>query len=68
MYFESYCIQQLDSFPVFSWLFPVLCSFFILCDKVSLLFYLIAKKLTYFFSTISANYFYLSKLSRKSRR
>ena len=37
---------------IFSWLFPILCSFFFLCDKVFLLFYLIAKKSTCFLALL----------------
>ena len=59
IYFESYCIQQLDSFPVFFWLFPVLCSFFFLCDKVFSFILLHRKGRCFKFNKFNANYFYL---------
>ena len=57
--FVSYCIQQLDSFPVFFWLFSVLCSFFFLSDKVISFILFHRKGRCFKFNKFNANYFYL---------
>lgn len=65
--FVSYCIQQLDSFPVSFWLFLLVCSFFVLCDKV---FFILPyyKGICFKISNFTANYFYLSKLTKYDKK